>query len=240
MATLFGRRFAPTLSGTVLALVGIVSVGHLGMWQLGRADEKRQILEQIAAGAASVAPLTSIDAQLPRYQTVTATGRYDGDRQILLDNMPSPRGMPGYRVLTPFELQGGGWILVDRGWLPVGPSRAVLPDVAVEGNERTIRGRLDELPRPGIRLGSNTAGEGWPRVMNFPEHADLERALERGIGPYIVRLDPSEPDGFERAGIVAPDFGPGRHIAYAVQWFGLGLVMLFLYVFLSLKTEHHR
>lgn len=222
----------------MLALVGIVSVGNLGMWQLDRAGEKRQILEQIAAGAASVRPLTSVDAELPRYQTVTATGRYDSDRQVLLDNMPSRHGMPGYRVLTPFEVREGGWILVDRGWLPIGQSRAVLPNVAVEGNERTIRGRLDELPRPGIRMGSSTSSESWPRVMNFPEHADLERALGRPLARYIVRLDSSEPDGFERAGIVAPDFGPGRHIAYAVQWFGLGLVILIVYVLLSFRNKH--
>jgi surfeit locus 1 family protein len=234
---LSSRRFAPTLLGTVLAIVGIVGVGRLGLWQLGRADEKRQMLEQIDAGAASVHPLTAGDTQLPRYQTVTATGRYDGDHQVLLDNMPSRQGAPGYRVLTPFELREGGWILVDRGWVPLGPTREELPNVAVASDERTIRGRLDELPRPGMRLAAHATGEGWPRVMNFPEPADLENALGRPLGRYIVRLDPSERDGFERAGIVAPDFGPDRHIAYAVQWFGLGLAILCLYVFLSFRSK---
>src|SRR5690606_21264936 len=151
IVALQSRRFAPSLLGTLLALVGIVSVANLGVWQLNRAAEKRALLDQMSAGAASIRPLETASQDVPRYQTVTATGRYDAAHQILLDNMPSMRGMPGYRVLTPFELRGDGWILVDRGWLPMGRSRATLPNVAVDGDERTILGRVDDLPQPGLR-----------------------------------------------------------------------------------------
>ena len=46
-----------------------------------------------------------VDA-LPRYQHVRADGRFLPDRQVLLDNMPSSAGKPGFRVLTPFERDG--------------------------------------------------------------------------------------------------------------------------------------
>jgi len=231
------RRFAPSLLGTLLALVGIVSVAHLGVWQLSRADEKRALLEQMSAGASTIIELTSATQDVPRYQTVRATGRYDAAHQILLDNMPAPRGMPGYRVLTPLELRGGGWILVDRGWLPFGASRATLPNVDVGGEERTIVGRTDDLPRPGLRLQSQSNGSGWPRVMNFPERADIERALGRSVAARIIRLDPAESDGFERAFAPRPDFGPDRHIGYAVQWFALGVAILVVYLLLSFKPR---
>jgi surfeit locus 1 family protein len=237
VALLSGRRFAPSLIGTLLAVVGIASVGHLGFWQLSRAAEKRAILEQISAGAAQIRPLTAADADLPRYQTVKATGRYDTSHQILLDNMPSPRGMPGYRVLTPFALSGGGWLLVDRGWLPMGQSRSVLPKVAVADAERTIVGRLDDLPRPGLRLATDTGGEGWPRRMNFPERAEIERVLARPIAARILRLDPTQSDGYERTLAMPTDFGPNRHIAYAVQWFALAATMFVVYLLLSLKAK---
>lgn len=229
------RRFAPSLLGTLLALVGIASVAHLGVWQLNRADEKRALLEQMSAGAATIRPLQTAAEDLPRYQTVRATGRYDASHQILLDNMPAPRGMPGYRVLTPFELRGGGWVLVDRGWLPFGASRTTLPNVDVGAEERTIVGRIDDLPRPGLRLQSQPGGSGWPRVMNFPERAEIERALDRTVAARIIRLDPAQRDGFERTFAPRADFGPGRHIAYAVQWFALGAAMLVVYLLLSLK-----
>lgn len=236
MAFLFGRRFAPSLFATLLAFVGIASTVNLGMWQLRRADEKRAILTQIETGAATTQPLQSSTIELPRYQTITATGRYDAMHQVLLDNMPSQRGMPGYRVLTPFELTVGGWILVDRGWLPMGSSRATRPNLDVGTEERTIVGRLDELPRPGMRLGGGaSASSGWPRVMNFPKADTLERALDRPLARLIVRLDPAQSDGFERSLPVRADFGPNRHIAYAVQWFAFALAMFVIYVFLNLK-----
>jgi surfeit locus 1 family protein len=233
------RTFAPSLPATLLALVGVVAVTHLGVWQLQRAAEKQAILDQIEAGEATTHTLAADAATLQRYQTVTANGRYDAAHQVLLDNMPSMQGMPGYRVLTPFELSTGGWVLVDRGWLPMGPSRATLPAVDVAANERTIVGRLDDVPRPGMRLGSPPRGEGWPRVLNFPQRADLERELDRKLGPWIVRLDPAQSDGYERSFVMRPDFGPNRHIAYAVQWFALAVTMLVVFVVVSLQRKRH-
>lgn len=216
----------------------MASTINLGMWQLRRAAEKRALVEQIDAGAATTRQLITTATELPRYQTVTATGHYETAHQILLDNMPSLRGMPGYRVLTPFQLKDGGWILVDRGWLPMGPDRSARPVLEVGEAERTILGRVDELPRPGIRLASGESqATGWPRVMNFPERADLERALDRPLAARIVRLDPSQNDGFERTIAMRTDFGPNRHIAYAVQWFAFAATMFVIYVLLNFKPK---
>ena len=61
--------------------------------------------------------------------------------------------------------------------------------------------------------------------------------LDRSVAAHIVRLDPAQEDGFERTFEMRSDFGPGRHIGYAVQWFALGLTMLVVYVLLSLKPK---
>ena len=72
------------------------------MSELGRADEKRSLMALYEAGAASIVELdASSAAALPRYQQVQLRGRYDSQHQILLDNMPSQHGQPGYRVVTP-------------------------------------------------------------------------------------------------------------------------------------------
>jgi cytochrome oxidase assembly protein ShyY1 len=89
-----------------------------------------------------------------------------------------------------------------------------------------------------MRLASAPDGTAWPRVMNYPEHADLERVLDRPLGQRIVRLDPAQPDGYERTFAMRPDFGPNRHIAYAVQWFALAVAMLVIYVLVNLKRKH--
>lgn len=242
MSILIGnRRFAPSLVGTLLAIVGLVLFVNLGLWQLRRADQKEHLESAYERGQQTTVTLTA-DAlnTLSRYQHVRARGRYVEERQILLDNMPSAQGRPGYRVLTPFALESGGLlVLVDRGWIPMGDRRTDLPQLRVPGDAREISGRLDQLPRPGLRLDEQAADTNtrWPKLMNFPEHESIERALGTSVARYILLLDPSEPDGFEREWQALTRFGPERHVGYAIQWFTFAFVALVLYVTLSFRRE---
>jgi surfeit locus 1 family protein len=226
------RRFAPTLFALAITVVAVVIFVRLALWQLGRAGEKDELQTQYAAGQRSVVELTAANAAtLAQYQRVSARGRYDSAHQILLDSMPSAMGQPGYRVVTPFELEQGGWLLVDRGWHRPGATRSVLPDVTVAENTRTIAGQLSILPRPGVRLTPVPGGgEKWPRVMNWPEQASIESALERKVLPGLVLLDADQPDGYERVWQARIDMGSDRHLSYAVQWFGFALAAVALFV----------
>ena len=56
-------------------------------------------------------------------------------------------------MITPFALRGGGWVLVNRGWVPIGASRAARPQIDVSADERELHGRTDNLPRPGMQMG---------------------------------------------------------------------------------------
>jgi cytochrome oxidase assembly protein ShyY1 len=72
-------------------------------------------------------------------------------------------------------------------------------------------------------------------VLNFPQQADLERALGEPVEARIVLLDPAQPDGYERAWRPAMQFGPERHYGYAVQWFAFAVVALVIFISLSLR-----
>jgi len=235
-----GREFAPRAGALLLTAAVVAACVALGWWQIGRGREKQAMMEAFARGTQTSIALAggvTVD-KLPRYQHVTARGRYDPTRQVLLDNMPSQAGRPGYRVLTPFVRAGGQrLLLVDRGWVPLGVSRDVLPPVAVAPGTRTVAGRLDRLPEPGVRIGeAGVPGDArWPRVLNFPRHGDLEQVLGRAVEERIVLLDPAAPDGYERAWRPALGFGPERHLGYAIQWFALALAALAGFVALSLR-----
>jgi surfeit locus 1 family protein len=233
------RRFAPPAWAVLLTAVALAAFASLGNWQLDRAAGKRQLVAEFAAGGRDTVEAAGLDlGTLPRYQHVRLRGRYDPSRQVLLDNMPSAAGRPGYRVLTPLQRSdGGGWIMVDRGWVPLGASREALPAVAVGTGEREIGGVLDVLPEPGLRLGPAAAPgtTGWPRVLLFPTETDLESALGLALEPRIVLLDADLPDGYERSWRPAIGFGPERHLGYAVQWFAFAIVAVVLLVALNLR-----
>ncbi len=232
------RRYAPGLIPTLAVATLVPVMVALGVWQLDRAEAKRALVAAFAAGGSETVALTDTDPAgvVTRYQHASASGHYDGARQILLDNMPSATGRPGYQVLTPFVLENGGLLLVNRGWLPLGSSRSELPEVSVRGNRRSIRGRMDRLPEPGIRLEAPLdPSPRWPRVLNYPTMAQLQALLGEHLASAILLLDADEPDGFERAWRLRLGVPAERHIAYAAQWFALALALVVIHFVTSLE-----
>jgi surfeit locus 1 family protein len=226
------RTFAPRPFTTLLAIVLIALLVSLGRWQLHRAAEKQVLFDAFAAGSGAPQKIDLASAKVPRYSEVEADGHYDETRQILIDNMVNAE-RAGYFVVTPFALQAGGWVLVNRGWIPLGRSRAERPAIPVAGDQRRIRGRADNLPSPGIRMGTPAAlAAPFPVVADFPTHAAVAQLLGEARWTQaadVILLDPAEPDGFVR-NWTAPGFPPMRHIGYAVQWFGLALALLVIYI----------
>jgi surfeit locus 1 family protein len=232
------RVFDPRLFTTFLTLVLIAALIALGRWQLQRADAKRALDDQFAAGADATRTIDRDTPPLPRYQHIETSGAYDSARQVLIDNMSSVQGRAGYYVITPFALQGGGWILVNRGWVPLGASRAHTPQVAVPSGPRELHGRTDDLPRAGLELGTRAPlAPPYPVVASFPTHDEIAGLLQEhgwSRAADVVLLDPSEPDGYLRQW-QAPGFPPMRHLAYAAQWFGLALTLAVIYVVTNLR-----
>jgi surfeit locus 1 family protein len=229
----FGTRtFSPRPFTTLITIVLIAMLIALGQWQLRRAEEKRVLFAAFAAGTDITLPIDLKSAKVARYQHIEADGHYDATRQILIDNMVNLE-RAGYFVITPFALKNGGWLLVNRGWVPLGASRAERPSIAVADDTRHIRGRADHLPSPGIQMGVRaTLAPPYPVVANFPNQGELAQLLKETAwtdAAEVLLLDEGQPDGYVRDW-AAPGFAPMRHIAYAVQWFALALALLVIYV----------
>ena len=236
------RIFAPRLFTTLLAIVLIALLISLGRWQLRRADEKRALFDSFAAGTDATQTIELRTPPVRRYQHVGASGHYDPTRQILIDNMVNAE-RAGYFVITPFALAGGGWVLVNRGWVPLGASRAERPAIPVSGDERQVRGRADNMPSPGIQMGTKAVlAPPYPVVAAFPSRNEIARLLGESSwtsATDLVLLDPGEPDGYVRDWS-PPGFPPMRHIGYAVQWFALALTLFVLWVVTNLRRPGDR
>jgi surfeit locus 1 family protein len=226
-------RFAPRLVPTLLMCVAVAAFVALGRWQLGRAAERRAILEDFAADGPAV-ELRRLPDDAPRYQRVAARGHYDPERQFLLDNRVYA-GRPGVHVLTPLVLNDGSAVIVDRGWLPYGRSRSDLPSIDVGADPRALSGRIDDLPRPPVELESRTPA-GWPKVVQYPRMEELAALLDRELHPRLILLDPWEPDGYGRDW-APPGPMPARNLAYAVQWFAFAGVAVAAWIVVTIRRR---
>lgn len=220
-------------------LLGALFVS-LGLWQLGRAQDKRALQAAFEHAGAGMHLSLSADARAPdtlETHSAEARGRYDAGRQILLDNQPRDR-VPGYRVWTPLQLDGGGWLIVDRGWVAADPDRRKLPVIAVGTAPRAVHGYWRPLPRPGLRLAADACSptpQAFPRVLSFPTREQLACVLGAPVADGVLLLDASLPDGFVREWALPNPVPPARHYAYAAQWFAFAATLLFLFVKFSLR-----
>lgn len=213
----------------------------LGAWQLRRAETSRAAFAQFANGAedralAGLPP--ALDDEL-RFRRVEVDGEYVEEPQFLLDNMLHD-GAAGYQVLTALRVPGSAErVLVNRGWVPAG-DRAVLPDIGVSGGARTVTGRLEQLPRPGMRLGEQGVGHGEPvAVLQYPTAAELAQRLGAPVFDYEVLLDPAAEDGYVRDW-QAPGMAPERHLAYAGQWWALCLGAVATAIVIAVRAVRRR
>jgi surfeit locus 1 family protein len=228
------------VGGLVLASLSLAS---LGRWQLERAEVNRAI-EQGYVAAADLPvldrPIAADRVEALRYRRIELTGRYRADVQILLDNRTA-KGSAGYEVLTPFETgDGGPFVLVNRGWVPASPDRSVLPDVGIETGAATVRGRIDRLPRAGLKLDAPPPVRDRPvAVLSFPAPSEIAAALDHPVHAFQLLLDAEAPSGYARDWTPPADRDE-RNIAYAVQWFALAALALTLAVGVAWRARRRR
>jgi len=225
------RRVWPTLAAVALVALFVA----LGFWQLGRAQFKRELWADFAN--ASKAPHTAVSTisaleDLKRYTPVTVTGRFDLDHQVFLDNRVENERV-GVDVLTPLRMSDG-WVLVNRGWLPLPPTRSPLPKAPGPAGPVTVRGLVSPPPAPGLRLGSTPPPEHWPWLTPYLLMDEVVPSLDGPLSPRVVLLDPEADYGFTRDWKPAT-FPPQRHMGYAFQWFALAIAVAVVWVALNLR-----
>ena len=202
----------------VLLLVSGVCA-RLGVWQLSRLHQRRVVNAAILRSRAE--PPISLDAPGSRdsaslaYRRVTATGRYDRGRELVLRGQ-AYMGTPGVYVVTPLRLQESDTaLLVLRGFVPA--ADAVRADLRAldEPGELSVTG----LAQP---IGS---GGGQPLVVEGSSTwARLDLPALRGTLPYpilpvaLLQTPDSALPRYPRR-LDAPEVDDGPHLNYAVQWF---------------------
>ncbi len=217
------RAHRPAWLPYFIASVVVAILAGLGLWQISRGLDK-QLRVDAWEGADSATRYVE-GADVESFQKLRVKGRYDSDRQLLLDNM-IVNGRNGHFVITPLEIDGSDTVLlVNRGWIDLGEADALREQVAVGESPRRLSGRVGRMPRPGMRMGDPfMASDGWPRHAVYPTREEVADLLQVSTAPFVLLLDEGDADGFVRRW--EPDtMSASRHYGYAFQWFAMAAVL---------------
>ncbi|KQP91769.1 SURF1 family protein [Methylobacterium sp. Leaf117] len=221
-------------SGVALAtlcVVGLVLIGllaALGTWQIQRRAWKHALIARVEArvhaepvAAPGPAIWNSLTSETDAYRRVQATGRFQNDRETLVQAVTELGG--GFWVMTPLLRPDGTTLLINRGFIP--PDKRD-PATRAEGQTDapvSVIGLLRFSEPGGGFLRSNDAGAGrW----YSRDVAAIARA--RGLNeaaPYFVDADATpNPGGWPVGGLTIVAF-PDNHLVYALTWYVLALMV---------------
>lgn len=214
--------------GHVLVIVLVVAFANFGLWQLRRLDERRDANAVIAAR--SSVPVQPLDQVVPAdagfddvgdlpYRRVTAQGTYDADASVLVRSR-ALEGRPGFHVLTPLVVDGGGAVMVNRGFAPftTDASEALTATRPPTGEVEVTGLVLATQLRQGI--GPTDPAEGSLTEIARVDLARLQQQYDLELAPVYLQLqEQAPPSGGLPTVLPPPEQTEGNHLSYAGQWF---------------------
>jgi len=222
-------RFQFRLVTALVAAAGIALTLSLANWQLGRAHEKEALAARLAALAKDPpVSLTRAEARVDdlEWRSVTARGRFEPRHGVLIDNRIR-RGVAGFHVVMPLEIEGGGrYVLVNRGWIAGNPDRSRLPEVRTPEAAVEVTGLAVVPGRRFLELAATTTrGPVWQNLT-------IERyreAFALPLQPVMIQQESPLEDGLVREWD-PPNLGVDKHYGYAFQWLALAATILVFYL----------
>ncbi|HEX5017125.1 MAG TPA: SURF1 family protein [Actinomycetes bacterium] len=210
----------------------------LGTWQWHRHQDRSAHNAAIhAAQDQPPSPLTELmddPDSLPagaEYREATASGQYVADGQMLQRN---PSGRAGFAVITPLQLDTGGTLLVDRGFVPFSrtdvnaPEADVSPPAAPVDVVVRLRAPQDDTDRD--------APDGQIYEVNPNDYPEpLPPPVYAAYGELVEQTPPA-PEELELP--EAADLGMGPHLFYAFQWWSFIAIALVGFVLLLRREAH--
>ncbi len=217
------RRFIGPL---VIGISGTVVLAGLGTWQLQRLEWKEAILAEMEA-TLNGTPRGLTEATEPetiRFAPVRVNGMTTGDEIHVLH--ATGQGA-GYRLISAFETEDEGRIMLDEGYIPASQKDTYRPP-----RELTVTGNLHI---PDDVTGSTPDPDVDSNIWYGRDVTQMSGALAADPVYVVVReVEAGEtvatPLPLDTSGV------PNSHLGYAIQWFGLALVWAGMTLFLLWRT----
>jgi cytochrome oxidase assembly protein ShyY1 len=188
--------------------------------------EPQELAPMLAAGK------TSADIEWYR---VTASGSYLAKGELLEINR-TQNGVNGVNVLTPFQIDGGPIIIVNRGFVPDGitvtaaPTGTLIVGGTARATETRKTGELTDVETPG-----NTE-------VRRVDLALIAKVTNLQLAPVFIDLIASKPaSATPPVPVPPPNLGSGPpHVSYTVQWIFFSMCAIAGWVFAVRRSAKTR
>lgn len=219
--------FRPLWSFTAVMALLFAGMTALGAWQLERLQWKLGLIAEVqrnlAAPPVSLGRILALPPAAAQYHRVTLTGRFDNAKEAYVFTT-GPDGAPGYHVLTPFLLDGGRALLVDRGYVPQALRDPKTRAAGELGGERRIIGVWRTPDAPGLFTPAPDVAHRIWYSRDLPSIAKSDGI--RLAAPVIVEADAApNPGGWPKGGQTVVAFR-NEHLQYAITWFAMAAIVL--------------
>ncbi len=233
--TEFNRWRKPTWQVVFATVAGIFFLSSMGVWQLLRGEEKKQIQLEIEARKNSEPQAFSFPITDPaslRFQRIRVKGSFISSQQFVLDNRFLDNQV-GFNIFTPFKIYNSDEVvLVDRGWLPLKGSRDKLPIIDVDENLRTLVGSVYVPYGKAFSLGEIDDSTRWPRLIQFLDFELLSERLGQDLLPLTLRMEEGQAGTYKAKWRIYEASSPKRNYGYAFQWFAMAITVLVIFIVL--------
>lgn len=208
----------------------------LAPWQLGKNRDKNEFnqrlehaLEIDPVPISDVIPADGASAGVDSEWTrVKLQGHFLPDKQVLLRNRPV-NSSPAYQSLTPFALDSGGTVMVNRGWVPAGDGSSKPAVPAPPSKDITVTGfiRMNE-PKPQTTpakvngftqvTGMNTQQVGQATGTKLAtDYVQLDK-------PSVDKVNELTPSPDKLNALELPHLDGGTNLSYGIQWIAFGIL----------------
>ncbi|MCB1936418.1 MAG: SURF1 family protein [Nitrosomonas sp.] len=237
--TLAGFEFRPKLWVAVITVCFVIIFIKLGNWQLSRADERNsrhERLEQLSKEPSVIIPGSHIKLDDYLYRQVEVSGNYLSEKTIFLDNK-TYKGHAGYHVITPILIAQSEFVVaINRGWVPMGSDRSIVPVIDTSEKSVTIHGIASS---PEIRTFALADQEASSIVWNKFDLDRFQQMAGYDVQPVMILQESKVDDGLIRDW-VRPESGASKNIGYAVQWFSLAATTIIIFLILNVKRSKQK
>ena len=217
----------------------------LGFWQLNRLDQKQATNENVIARTAlppqeiqlllNSATTSSASYADLQWRVVTAQGQYLADKSVTIINR-SQDATAGYSPVTPFLLENGSVVFVNRGFVPLAQSTPAPTSgsILLKGYLRTSQTRTF---LSAVDSTDPAATEFHRLDLNL-----LSQRMSQPTLPMYLQLIEETPalNSAWPAPTQLPELTEGSHFSYAMQWWFFSLVSLTGWIVVSRRALRTR